>query len=178
MINLTEAAEFATGLAREAGAIMKQNFALGMAKEWKEDNSPLTITDQTINTLVLSKLRAEYPEHSIVSEEGSELTDFEYTWVCDPVDGTMPFSHGYPTFCFSLALTHNGESILGVVYDPMCDRMFTAVQGKGAYMNGTKISVSPEEALSKKSILGFDGESALPKLSLFVCIHRHAGRRG
>ncbi len=66
----------------------------------------------------------------------------EYTWVCDPVDGTVPFSHGIPVSTFSLALTKNGESILGVVYDPFQDRLYSALKGEGAFLNGKKISVS------------------------------------
>lgn len=183
MADLIEAIEFSISLAREAGEIMKQNFALGMNREWKEDNSPLTITDQKINLLVLSKIRQKFPEHSILSEEGNDLTDSEFTWVCDPLDGTIPFSHGYPTFCFSLALTIKGESVLGVVYDPICDRMFTAQKGRGAFLNGNRISVSVEEVLSKTSLVAFDGQSKLPKLrellrqygsrvpSLYSCVY-------
>ncbi len=164
MTEVDGALSFAVALARQAGALMKENFSLGMQKEWKEDSTPLTVTDQKINTLVLESIRSTYSTHSIIAEEGSQLTDSEYVWVCDPIDGTIPFSHGYPTFVFSLALTKNGESILGVVYDPICNRLFTAEKGKGAFLNEKKISVSTAADFSKACFVGLDGENRLPTL--------------
>jgi len=155
------ALDFAISMAREAGALMKQNFSLGMKKEWKDDHTPLTATDTKINALVLEAVQSTYPSHSFVGEEGSNVIESEYTWVCDPVDGTVPFSHGWPTFVFSLALTQNGESILGVIYDPICDRLLHAEKGGGAFLNGTKIHVSQDAQLGKTTFVGF---SKLPHL--------------
>src|SRR3989338_9591130 len=123
---MDESLDFAAGLAREAGEIMRQNFALGMKKEWKEDDSPITVTDIRINSLVLEAIQKKYPAHSFVGEEGSRIIESEYVWVCGPVDGTVPFSHGYPIFMFSLALVKNGMPIAGVLYDPILKRMFYA----------------------------------------------------
>src|SRR3989344_2247668 len=147
---MDESLDFAVGLAREAGEIMRQNFALGMKKEWKEDNSPITAIDIKINTLVLDAIQKKYPTHSFVGEEGSRIVESEYTWVCDPIDGTIPFSHGYPTFAFSLALVRNGEPILGVIYDPIMDRLLWAEKSTGAFLTGEKISVSSEKDFSGK----------------------------
>lgn len=151
--------EFAIDLAKQAGEIMKQNFSIGMKKDWKADNTPLTVTDTTINTLVLNAVQNVYPLHSFLGEEGSRIIESEYTWVCDPVDGTMPFSYGYPTFVFSLALTKNGESVLGVIYDPICNRLLHAEQGQGAFLNGEKISVSKESEITTKSFISVNGDS-------------------
>ena len=145
--------EFAKGIAREAGALMRQNFTLGMKKEWKDDDTPLTKTDLAINQLVLEAVQKKYPEHSYIGEEGNNIKESEYTWVCDPVDGTIPFSHGYPTFAFSLALVRNGEPILGVIYDPIMDRLLWAEKGTGAFLNGEKISVSSEKEFSGKTFV-------------------------
>ena len=156
--------KFATGLARQAGKIMRQNFSLGMKKEWKEDSTPITVTDTEINALVLNAIQKKYPMHSFVGEEGSRLIESEYTWVCDPVDGTMPFSHGWPTFVFSLALTKNGESMLGVIYDPMMDRLLHAEKGKGAFLNGKKISVAKDPSLSRTSFISISSDIRLSSL--------------
>jgi fructose-1,6-bisphosphatase/inositol monophosphatase family enzyme len=161
---MNEKLEFAVGLAREAGEIMKENFSLGMKKEWKEDDSPITVTDIAINTLVLKAIQEKYPMHSFVGEEGSKVIDSEYTWVCDPVDGTVPFSHGFPTFVFSLALTRNGESILGVIYDPMMDRLLHAEKGNGAFLNGKRITVSDNTQFNKRMFIEAGGYSVLPTL--------------
>lgn len=144
---------FAENLAKEAGGIMRANFMLGMKKEWKEDSSPVTETDLFINKLVLDAVAREYPDHSVLAEEGSSLKDgSEYTWVCDPIDGTIPFSHGIPTSMFSLALVRDGVPILGVAFDPYLDRLYVAVKGHGAQLNGEAISVSSAKTIAKKLI--------------------------
>lgn len=150
--------DFSIDLARKAGKIMKNNFSLGMKKEWKTDGTPLTITDTSINRLVINEIEKDYPSFGIIAEEESRPKDSEYTWVCDPLDGTIPFSHGYPTFVFSLALTENGESILGVIYDPIMDRMLFAEKGKCAFLNSKKIKVSNQKTLNSRSIINYDAE--------------------
>lgn len=145
---------FAMELARAAGVIIKQNFVLGMKREWKEDATPLTATDVEINRLVIEAIRKQFPEHSVLAEEGDFFSETsEYVWVCDPLDGTVPFSHGIPLCTFSLALTKQGESILGVIYDPFMDRLFVAERGKGAELNGEPIHVS-QRAVLKESPIG------------------------
>ncbi len=140
---------FAIELAQKAGEIMKANFSLGMKKEWKADHTPLTVTDTSINELVLNSIKDAYPEHSILAEEGSHLIkDSEYTWVCDPIDGTIPFSHGIPISTFTLALTRNGESIFGIIYDPYLNRLFTGEKGKGAFLHNKRIYVSELSSLA------------------------------
>lgn len=134
--------DFMIDLAGRAGEIMLANFSLGMKKDWKEDNTPLTVTDTTINKMVIEEVEKNFPDHALLGEEESNMKESDYTWVCDPVDGTIPFSHGYPTFMFSLALTHNGKSIAGVLYDPTLKRMFYAEKGKGAFLNNRPIHVS------------------------------------
>ncbi|MBX9765127.1 inositol monophosphatase [Patescibacteria group bacterium] len=159
---------FAEQLAKEAGAIIRQNFSLGMRREWKSDNTPLTATDIAINHLVLEAVEKEYPTHSFIGEEGSNLKESEYAWVCDPVDGTIPFSHGYPTFAFSLALTKNGESIVGVMYDPIMDRLISAEKGKGAHLNGQKISVSSEKMITKQSFVELNTDDRMTSLRAYL----------
>lgn len=144
--------ELAKHLAQQAGVIMRQNFTIGMKKEWKEDSTPVTVTDKTINTLVIETISKELPSHGVLGEEQSTDLDREYVWVVDPVDGTMPFSHGSPTFMFSLALTHLGKPILGVMYDPIVDRLLWAELGTGAYLNGTQITVSKANTISQTMI--------------------------
>ncbi len=145
---------FALQLARDSGGIMKQNFILGMKKEWKADHSSLTETDMAIHRLVEASIKRDFPDHGILSEEGESYQgDAEYIWVCDPVDGTHNFSHGIPTATFMLSLVHNGEPILGVIYDPFMDRLFHAEKGKGAFMNDKPIHVSSSSEC-KRTVIG------------------------
>lgn len=143
--------DFAINLARNAGQIIKSEFTLGMKKEWKADTTPVTEADLKINQLVMDEVNLYYPEHSLHSEEESNYKESDYMWVCDPIDGTIPFSHGVPTCVFSLALVHKGQPILGVIYDPFIDRLFFAEKGKGAFLNGQPIKVSKAPSLYQES---------------------------
>lgn len=144
--------DFAQGLAKEAGDIIRQNFTLAMNKKWKEDNTPLTMTDLAINDLVSQAVKLKYPDYGLISEEGGFYNGQECAWVCDPVDGTIPFSHGVPICTFLLSLIKNGKSILGVSYDPFMDRMYYAEKGRGAYLNGNKIQVSKYKNIHKTAV--------------------------
>jgi len=135
--------KFAIDLAKQAGKIMRANFALAMERKWKKDGSPVTETDLKINKLVIARVKKYFSGHGVLGEEESYHSEGkEYLWVCDPVDGTVPFSHGIPTFAFSLALVKNGKPILGVIYDAALDHLYVAEAGKGAHMNGRKIKVN------------------------------------
>lgn len=137
--------EFAKRLARASGELIRKNFvAIGSTeKKWKEDNSPLTITDTTINRMVLEAIEKEFPDHTLLGEEESSAhNNSEFVWVCDPIDGTIPFSHGWPTSCFTLGLCKDGVPVVGLAYDPYMDRMYFAEKGKGAFVNETKLEVN------------------------------------
>ena len=159
--------QFAVSLAKEAGEIMKKYFGLDTKTEWKADNSPLTEADTLINTMVIEKVKERFPDHSILGEEGSfKVEGSTFTWVCDPIDGTLPFSVGMPICTFSLALVDDGEVILGVIYDPFCDRLFTAEKGQGAFLNDKPIKVSSKDTLVQAHINNDSKELAEATLEL------------
>ncbi|MFA6515127.1 MAG: inositol monophosphatase [Candidatus Paceibacterota bacterium] len=142
--------EFAKKLAKEAEEIALRYFSFEVDSTWKEDNTPLTKADTEINDLVIKKINEIYPEHSIYGEEKSEIKEnSKYIWVCDPIDGTMAFSCGIPTFVFSIALVDqsNGLPILGLINDPIMKNMYWAYKDGGAYRNGKKISVANNSIL-------------------------------
>lgn len=168
--------QFAQEFALKAGALMKKNFLLGMSKEWKKDNTPVTATDLEINHLLIQEINHFFPSHGILAEEESALKDgAEYVWVCDPLDGTLPFGHGIPIATFALALTKNGESILSAVCDPFQDRLFTAAKGQGAFLNGNPIHVS-SMSVFKGSVADIEMSSIskydLSKLALYLNVER------
>jgi myo-inositol-1(or 4)-monophosphatase len=145
--------QIAIDIAKQAGDIMRTNFRSGMKKDWKEDNTPLTVSDTIINDLVLKTIGEAFPDHGVLGEErNSDRMSSDYLWVLDPIDGTIPFSHGMPLFVFSLALTHKGESILGVIYDPILDRMLYAEKGKGAFLNNQPVHVSNKNTVNQTLI--------------------------
>jgi fructose-1,6-bisphosphatase/inositol monophosphatase family enzyme len=147
MSSLSEYLDFTKELAIEAGEIMYSNFLAGSKKEWKEDRTPLTATDTQINRLVIEMISKKFPAHSILGEEESHNLGAQLTWVCDPVDGTMPFSHGLPISTFSLALTENGRPIVGAVYEPYTKRLFWASKEGGAFLNNKAIHVNENQTL-------------------------------
>lgn len=163
--------EIALSLADKAGHIMRQNFKLGMHKNWKEDNSPVTETDIAINNLVISEIRKNFPSHGILGEELSYFNGEKYVWICDPVDGTNPFSRGYPTFTFSLALTEQGVPILGLLYDAMLDRILVAESRKGAFLNEKRVTVSGAESLSRAVIALECNNPKLDKVRQYLWEH-------
>ena len=113
--------------------------------EDKNDKSPLTAADKAANEVICDYLEATHPEIPIVSEENklldySERKDYTYSWLVDPLDGTKEFIKRNGEFTVNVALIHNGQPVLGVVYAPVGDEMYYAVKGEGAYsiINGTK----------------------------------------
>jgi myo-inositol-1(or 4)-monophosphatase len=135
--------EFAKELALEAGEIMRRYF-LATETTWKSNNTPLTQADTEINSLVISRINEAFAGHSVLGEEESRRTDSPLVWVCDPVDGTMPYSHGLPVSSFSLALCYNGVPQLGVVLDPFMNRLFWAHRGGGSYCNDEPLRVNEQ----------------------------------
>ena len=83
-------------------------------------------------------------EESVSEGVKCDLTEYP-TWIIDPVDGTMNFVHTNPNCCISIGLSINKEIHIGIVYCPSLNLMFTAIKGRGAFLNGKKINVSGEK---------------------------------
>ena len=171
---MQEYLEFTKNIAKEAEEIALKYFSFETEHIWKGDDTPLTKADTEINDLVIKRVNESYPDHSIYGEERrDEKKNSKYVWVCDPIDGTMPFSNGLPTFTFSIALVEQetGQPILGVVNDPVMKNMYWAYKDGGAYRNGNRIKVSDHTSL-KNTYLSTDasgkavGFSNLPLLNL------------
>lgn len=146
--------DFTHKLAKQAGAIIREHFSDYIQKDWKKDDTPITKADQAINDYVVAEIRKQYPDNGIIAEEGGNTnTDAEYVWLCDPIDGTLPFSHAIPTSCFSLALVQDGKPIVGLLHDPFMDRTYYAEKGTGATLNNKPIKVSTQSEL-KNAVIG------------------------
>ena len=152
---LNEYLDFAKAVAQEAGEIMRKYFISEVQHYFKEDKTIVTIADEKINQLVINRVQETYPEHSVLGEEASSDKQHQYAWICDPIDGTNPYSKGIPVSTFSLALTKDGEPILGVILDPFTDSLYWAAKGQGAFVNKDKISVSSKN-LEQHAIINVD----------------------
>lgn len=136
--------EFVTEIVRAAGQVIRENYEQIQEVDRKSTEIDLvTKVDHAAEQLLVSAIRERYPDHAILAEEGrsTEQTS-EYLWVIDPLDGTVNYAHGFPVFGISVAVRKRGETILGVVYDPLRDEMFTAEKGAGTIRNGQRIRVS------------------------------------
>ena len=135
--------ETSVEIAREAGALLSKYFERRVAFELKGEHDLVTEADRASEQLVIERLSAHFPSHSIVAEEGGGHTgSSEYCWYVDPLDGTTNFAHGFPMYNITMALEQSGELIAGVIFDPEHNEMFTAERGSGAYLNNRRIRVS------------------------------------
>ena len=150
----------ALAIAATASDIMLRYFDIGVPADWKEDNSPVTVADEMINDMVIDRIAAAYPDHGVIGEEASLLQpDAAMQWVCDPIDGTVPFTLGIPTNVFSLALCEDGEPVVAVVSDPYLDRTYTAVRGSGTYVNDRRLGVSTTGEMAD-AVMNVSGRAA------------------
>jgi len=130
-------------IAREAGALLMTCFQRRIGFQYKGDVDLVTEADRVSEALITERIRARWPRHDLVAEEGARVeTGSPYRWYVDPLDGTTNFAHGFPVFCVSLGLEHKGERIAGVLYDPTRDELFAAEKGSGAYLNNRRMHVS------------------------------------
>jgi myo-inositol-1(or 4)-monophosphatase len=154
-----EFAGVAEGIAREAGALLREFYAKGVATEYKGDVDLVTEADRASEKLIRERLTKAFPTHGIYGEEGTrDQMESEFRWYVDPLDGTTNFAHGFPVFCVVLGLERrakglradeDGEMVAGVIYDPLRDEMFLAERGKGAFLNGRAIHVSKTTTLQE-----------------------------
>lgn len=104
------------------------------------------VTDADIATekVILGILKDHFPDDEVLAEEteSEEVLTDKRTWIVDPIDGTTNFAHSFPVFCVSVALWDNGKPKVGVVIEVNRGEEFTAVAGRGAWLNGKEISVS------------------------------------
>ncbi len=130
--------------AKKAGKIIRHNAGQGLAGrfDFKRQFDYVTDVDKQSEHVIIDTIREKFPDHQFLAEESARATSGEYRWIIDPLDGTTNFIHGYPVYSVSIALEHNGEIVLGVVYDPVRNELFTAEKEKGAFLNGERVSVS------------------------------------
>ena len=149
----------AAEIAREAGARLREFLAQGVETEYKGDVDLVTVADRTVEKLIRERLGEAFPEHGIYGEEGTrERMEGEFRWYVDPLDGTTNFAHGFPQFCVSMGLERrpaglkpeeDGTLVAAVIYDPTRDELFTAEQGRGAWLNGKPIHASHTPELAE-----------------------------
>ena len=147
--------DFAKDIAKHAGQVMIKYFNQNNGASYKGDKTIVTIADTEINSYLIKKVKEKYPLHSVDGEE-EQFGKSDYVWVCDPVDGTAMYARHIPVAVFSLALVIKGQSMVGVVFDPFTNSLYTAIKGKGAYKNGEKITVNDYGLEDMKTVCHYD----------------------
>lgn len=117
-------------------------------------NNLVTEADHASEKAILSVIKAKFPDHRILAEETGEIIqDSRYKWIIDPIDGTVNFAHGIPLNCVSIGVEHEGEIIMGAVYNPHINEFYFAEKGKGSTLNDKPIYVSNESQTIKACLV-------------------------
>ena len=138
-------ANIALRAARVAADFIAQSFDRPDKREVeaKAKNDFVSDVDRDAEHLIIEAIKQTYPEHNILAEESGEATgNSEYTWVIDPLDGTLNFLQGIPHFAVSIGVLKGKHIEHGVIVDPIRHEEFVASRGYGAQLNGKRIRVS------------------------------------
>lgn len=146
--------EIAKQAAVEAGQIVKKYSSTKLTLQGKGHHADFaTKADLESEQKIIELLVKNFPDHNIIAEESGQITrGSEYTWAIDPIDGTIPFVDGIPTFGVSIGLFKNDKPYLGVINMVATNELYWAELGKGAFLNGKKLRVSEESNLENCAI--------------------------
>ncbi|MFQ5770626.1 MAG: 3'(2'),5'-bisphosphate nucleotidase CysQ [bacterium] len=140
---LTNELRIATKLAKDAGKIILQYYHRDYHIDLKKESEPVTQADKASNEFITSKLKYYFPQDGILAEEAKDdlqRLDSRRIWIVDPLDGTQEFIDKVGQFAVMIGLVENGRPILGLVYQPTTDTLYSAVQNMGSFVirNGYK----------------------------------------
>jgi len=147
--------EFSQNVAREAGRILMEYYGKIDKFEYKGVGDVVTKADKESEKYIKEQIKSKFPQHSILAEEsGMFQLDSDYCWAVDPLDGTANYAGRLPIFSVSIALLFRGKPIMGVVFDPNTDRMFSATKDDKATLNGQEIHVNKRESIDDITLFG------------------------
>ncbi len=168
MQELAEILKPVEGIAREAGDILMDYYGEIRHIDYKGIGDIVTEADKAAEKLITERLESRFPDYATLGEEfGMSAVQSDNCWVTDPLDGTANYAARCPIFAVAIGLLHNGTPVLGLVFDPTTDRMFSAVKGGGATLNGIPIHVNDREKLDPIGLFGF-GSPVLEMLHPFI----------
>jgi myo-inositol-1(or 4)-monophosphatase len=172
--DLSEMLEAAIVAARLAGQHAMEEMSYVKAIQ-KSEVELVTQADTQCQKIIIQRIRETYPDHGFIAEEGEKgkmfkrapLAEPAIWWAIDPIDGTNNFAHGIPVFAVSVAALFEGEPVVGVIFQPASESMFTAVKGGEAQLNGRHI-LAGEEEIGPLTSVGLDSHFN-DTLSPWVC---------
>jgi histidinol-phosphatase len=135
--------EVAVEAARQAGRLALRYFDTGLAVEWKQDHSPVTVADREAEALLRTTLLGRFPDDAFLGEEhGEQPGTSGFRWIIDPIDGTRSFVRGVPIWATLVGLEYRDEQIAGVCEVPALGQTYRALRGDGAYRGDRRLRVS------------------------------------
>ncbi len=164
--DLSQMLETAVVAARLAGQRAMEELRY-IRKLPKSDNELVTQADPVCQKIIIDCIREHYPDHGFLCEEGPNGQLYRIQprgeeavwWIIDPIDGTNNFANGLLCFCVSIAAMLEGQPLLGVVFDPTTDSMYSAAQDMDALLNGSRIVVS-DDAIGPFASFAIDSHTA------------------
>jgi myo-inositol-1(or 4)-monophosphatase len=174
---------------RLAGRMQLDAVGAGFSVRKKGVIDLVTEVDLAIERTFRQLVAERYPDHDVLGEEfgapGTAGPAARHLWIFDPIDGTTNFAHGFPIFCSSLALEIDAVVTVAAVYDPTRDELYTAERGRGAWLNGQRLTVSTNDRLVDSLLVtGFpytvheDAEEMLGLFGAFLSASRAVRRLG
>ena len=172
---MTHYLDAAVEAARAAGDLLRQNLKRPLRVNVAEAHDIKLEVDVQTQDLIAKLLLKKFPHHALYGEEGTVGDQSsEHQWVVDPLDGTVNYYYRIPHFCVSIALRFKGEIIVGVIYDPMREELWTGQKGESPRLNGHNFRVSERADLAEAVIsvglskTGIMIESNIPLLQQMV----------
>ena len=151
--------------ARTCKKFLLENFIKALSYKKKGSQEIVTKVDFKCENIIKNFLNKSFPNYGFIGEETqpNKLKNKTF-WAVDPIDGTTNFVHGLPLFVVTISLVKNNQLVLGVIFDPVHNEMFTAEKGKGSYLNGQRVHVSETKNLINAVIqfdAGYNNRSSL-----------------
>jgi myo-inositol-1(or 4)-monophosphatase len=188
-VNLRLAQSAAVRAAKSAGALMRSQLHAHKRTNAVTQHDIKLELDVRCQAIIEQSLRRSFPQVALLGEEGiAGDADAEFRWVVDPIDGTVNFAYGIPHACVSIALQRRAqvpmaadfedgyESLVGVVYEPFCEELWTAIRGEAAKLNGKRIRVSRRRKIGEAIVsIGFakTRENLEATLPYFIDLAHH-----
>ena len=157
--------------ARAGGEIISERFGAPTEPEYKGRFDPVTAVDRASEASVLGVIDKYRPDDRVMAEESGGSRHAGRHWIVDPLDGTVNFVHGIPHVSVSIALYDGDKGLVGVVFDPLRDELFTAADGEGGRLNGHIISVSTTRELERAVVatgFPYDHDEKADELAIVV----------
>ncbi|RQD78963.1 MAG: inositol monophosphatase, partial [Halanaerobium sp. MSAO_Bac5] len=155
MLDLNKASSLAKKWALEVGQIQRERFKESDFETTTKSSSADLVTEVDIlsENMIKNNIEKEYPEHNIIGEEqGDRKKASDYTWIIDPLDGSNNYSMGYPIYGISIALKFKDQIVMGVIYLPEQDEIYSAIKNKGAFRGSEAIKVAEKKELEQATV--------------------------